>query len=295
MGTLADAFLAVKPESGVDRQALEEMLCRCLDEGRRAWPGVELDPVLFVRHLAERSERTELEPELRAADLFLACACVHQVPAALESFAVHYLSRVPVFLARAVDAAAITDEVRQLLARRLFVGEGGGPGRIADYRGRGSLEGWVRAATARIALNLQRGERRHQRAAEKAAAEARLQPADPELDYLKGRYAPELRDALQAALASLPARDRTVLRLHFVERVGVGQLAASYAVHRATVGRWILAAQQALLDETRRRLRERLHLGATECESLMTFLRSRVDLTISRALESTPSRPRDPG
>ncbi len=256
-------------------------LARMLDEAKRAWPEIELDRERFARHLVERSGGGAIDPSLHASDLYLACACGHGVPAALQAFAARYLSRVGAFVAQVVDSERLADEVRQLLEQRLLVGEAGRPGRIHEYQGRGTLEGWVRAVAVRTALNLERAEQRQRRARHKAAAEARLHGGDPEMEYFKRRYGPSLDEALRGALAALPVRERMLLRLHFVERVGVGRLAQSYDVHRATMGRWLLGAQRLLLDETRRRFREILKLSSSECESLFNLLRSWVDMSMS--------------
>jgi RNA polymerase sigma-70 factor (ECF subfamily) len=286
MAGLADQYLAhARPSLGydIDRAALEHDLRRIVDAARASWPDLALDELVFVGHIAERSEGRP-DPALRAADLYLACACAHGVPEALAAFDERYLARVPAFVARAADAREVADEVRLQLGRRLLVGEDGRPGRIADYQGRGSLENWVRAAAARTAMNLARGERRQHRALERAAAEARVQAPDPEIDYLKDRYGPKLEEAVRGAFAALSVRDRAVLRLHYVEHVAVGAIARSYGVHRGTVSRWLLGAQRQLHDETRRLLQERLDLSSSERESLVVALRSYIDVTFKSVL-----------
>jgi RNA polymerase sigma-70 factor (ECF subfamily) len=288
MGELAHQYLRYLPAerrhvgADLDVGALDAALSRMLDEGRRAWPGIELEPGVFVRHLAERSS-APLDAGLHAGDLYLACACAHGVAAAVAAFDERYLARVPAFVARSADAREVADEVRQRLRQLLVVGEGDRAARIADYRGKGTLENWVRAAAARMALNLQRGERRQRRAVASAAAEARLHGSDPELDYVKRRYGSQAAEALRSAFDLLSVRERTLLRLHYFEHVAIGTMATSYGVHRATIGRWLLGAQRTLFDETRRLLQERLRLSPSECESLLGLLRSRMEVTV-RAL-----------
>jgi RNA polymerase sigma-70 factor (ECF subfamily) len=283
---LAIEYLAhAKPSAGPppDAAALQRELAALVDDGRRAWPAVDLAPRVFVRHLAERSEGPP-GASVRAADLWLACGCAHGVPAAIEVFTRHYLARVPEFLSRAAGAAEVAEETRLVLEQRLLVGDGDRRGRIADYRGRGSLEGWLRAAATRTARNLERSERRHRRATGKATAEARLLTVDPEEEYVKNRYRPQVEEAVRGALLALPVRDRGLLRLHYVERVGIGRLATMHGVHRATVGRWMLEAQRALVADTRRILRETMGLTDSECDSLVPLLGSRLDLALSAVL-----------
>ena len=283
MKGLAEQYLSARADAAraepVDLAALEAALARALEAGRRTWPAVEIDAGLFVLHLAGRTI-LPTDPALRAADLWLACACTHGVPAALAAFDELYLARVPEFLARVMGAPDLADEVTQQLRQRLLVGAADAPARIADYQGRGSLENWLRAAAARTALNLERGESRRRRAARHAAAEAGLHADDPELEHVKRRHGPQLEAAVRAAFAALSGRERTLLRMHYIEQITVNRIATSYGVHRATVSRWLLGAQQQLFEETRRLLREHLRLSTSECDSLVGVLRSRLDVTL---------------
>jgi RNA polymerase sigma-70 factor (ECF subfamily) len=293
LGQLGDCYLAHRDppagSAGPDKRKLEATLGRLVAEARAAWPSVDLPAPVFVRHLAERVGDAPLA-NVRAADLYLACACANGLGAALEALETRYLSKMGAYLSRLEGRPEIIDEVQQVLRERLLVGAPGRPGRIADYQGRSALETWLRAAAARAAMNLGRDERRRGRAAAAAAGEAVLEIAspDPELEYVKAQYRPELEASLRSALAALPARDRTLLRLHYLERVGAGVIATSYGVHRSTVNRWLSDAQQVLLADTRRLLRERLRLSPTECESVVGALRSRLDLTLGSLLRTRP-------
>ena len=282
MGGLAEHYLAHR-EGGGGAPA-EGLLRRFVDVGRRVWPSLAVSDEDLMEHLARRCP-TLPDPELRGADLYLACGCVLGLPAALAEFEAGYLSQVPGYLAKNGTAPDAGEEVRQLLGQRLLVGP---PARIAEYQGRGSLLGWVRAAATRTAMNHARGERRHRQATAAAAGESVLVAGDPELDFIKERFRPQFKQAFRTALAGLPSRDRAVLRLHYGERVGVGQIAVTYGVHRATVSRWLHDAQLAVLVGTRRLLAESLKIGAAECDQLVGLVQSRLDLTLSSLLRTTP-------
>ena len=282
MGRLAEHYLAHRNGRGAAPE--EELFGSFLDAGRLAWPGIAISDEELVAHLARHCPSLP-DPALRGADLYLACGCTLGNPAALAAFEAGYLAQVPSYLARSGTARDAGEEVRQLLGHRLLVGS---PGRIADYQGRGSLLSWVRAAAARTALNLARGERRHRQATAAAAGDSVMVAGDPELDFIKARFRPQFKQAFRAALAQLPSRERAVLRLHYAEHVGVGQIAASYGVHRATVSRWLHDAQRAVLDETRLRLAEALKIGQAECDQLVGLVQSRLDVTLSSLLRSTP-------
>ena len=71
--------------------------------------------------------------------------------------------RVPRYLAKLRRAVDILDEVKQRLAVRLLVAEGGRRPALAEYGGRGSLDAWLRISATRVALELGRGEARRGR------------------------------------------------------------------------------------------------------------------------------------
>lgn len=269
---------------GMDRASLELLLRQLFDDGRAAWPEIALSAEAFVVDLAHRS--AELPDGARAADLYLACACTAQVPAALAAFDAQYLSKVPAYLSRLNAKAHAIDEVQQLLRQRVLLGGPRHAPHIAQYSGRGTLASWIRAAAIRLALNVVRAEGRHRHAIHAAAADAPLESPDPELELLKAQHGELFEEAFRGALETLSARDRTLLRMRYQKGVAVGAVAASYGVDRTTVSRWLRSAQTILLEETRRLLRERLRLTQSECESLMGRVQSRLDVTLTSLLRT---------
>src|SRR5690606_22833013 len=136
------------------------------------------------------------------------------------------------------------------------------PPRIAGYRGKGRLTSWLRVAAIRIALDLQ--------ASRPSAplADDDLVERDPELDYLRERYRDAFREAFTAALDELEGRERTVLRMHLLDGLGIDRIGQLYEVHRATAARWLERARSELFEATRRRLRESLGVSASEFASI---------------------------
>src|SRR5262245_55380735 len=140
----------------VGADLVEQALAEVVRAGASAWPGVSLSAESFVSHIASHcsNDATLLEwlSSVRAADLFLATACVEQVPNAINTFDGEFLSAVPAILARGGMRDVPADEVRQRIRERLFVGAS----KIAAYSGRGSLAGWIQVVTLRIAIDLAR-------------------------------------------------------------------------------------------------------------------------------------------
>ena len=100
------------------------------------------------------------------------------------------------------------------------------------------------------------------------------------------------REALQEALAMLTAREKTILRLHFLDGMNIDALGKVFQVHRATVARWLVSIRTRVLDDVRKRLSLDLGASSSEAQSLVRLLRSEVQLSIRRILSDEPSGPR---
>jgi RNA polymerase sigma-70 factor (ECF subfamily) len=237
-----------------------------------------VDAAGFLAHV-EASRARGARPE-HAGELYLAFAAGRGDPAALRrlerlvaldvEIAARRLDRDPVF----------ADEVRQALRVRLLVADEGRV-RIDDYAGRGPLRGWVGVAALRVGLNLKRGKGP---ASQDILAELVSDEADPELRHLKTLYRAEFRDALESALASLPERQRAVLRLSYVDGLKLAQLARLYQVHESTASRWVGQAAADVAREARRRLMGRLALSPSSLDSVARMVMSNLDLSIARIL-----------
>ena len=265
-----------------DEGELAAALGALFEDGRRAWPELALPPEAFVRHLASRRALGEPLAGVRAADLYLACACATNVRGAVEAFERAHMCQVGMFLARLRPSASFVDEVRQVLREKLFVGKDGVSPKIAEYTGRGALGSWLRVVALRAAIDLRRqgGD---------AVDEGSAEPADPatidpEVGYIKQRYRHAFNDAFRRAVAALDAEQRELLRLHFVDGLTLDQMAARAGVHRATIARRIAAAREAIADEARRLLRTTLGASEAELDSLAGVMRSQIDLSLGGLL-----------
>lgn len=295
---------ASRPGSGwAGMEALAAALQEALATARAAWPELAVEAPAFVGYLAARVPEGE-EPvsaarAVHAADLYLACACVAGDRVALARFDRDFLSRVDRFVAGVDSSPAFADEVRQRLRERLLVGapvrgaeEGAAagavsPARMADYSGRGALAGWLRVAALRLALNLRRDEGGHRLAdieSERMEALAASSQPGPELLHLKARYHEEFAAAVRAALASLPAEQRALLRLYFIEGMSLEALGALYRVHLSTISRRLGRAREEVSRETCRILQERLGLSGSDFASVAQLVMSQLNLSISRLL-----------
>ena len=104
---------------------------------------------------------------------------------------------------------------------------------------------------------------------------------------MRMRYKTEFEDAVRDALAALPDRDRLLLRLTAVSGLSHEQIANIYKVNQSTVSRWIARARADVLEATERNVCSKLGVKRDEFLSLAGLLVSRIDLSISRVLETS--------
>jgi RNA polymerase sigma-70 factor (ECF subfamily) len=240
----------------------------------------------FVRTLAANTVDGAPPPRERAVDLALAFAAGQgdaEAVARIDVVAVSAAKRA----AAAIDSSqAFTDLVAQELRTHLYVGE---RPRIREYSGRGPLAGWLHICARRLALNLRRGNDARKESELSSKLEAVVDA--PETAYLRARYRGDFEDALRAALAKIPARERMALCLNVRDGVSGNQLASMYGISAATAKRLLARARELLLQQTAKELRARLGITHSEFESLARALYSEVEVSIVRLLqEGSPER-----
>lgn len=272
---------------------LDRRLWSLVAEGRAAWPDFSVDAKEVVAFIARQVTEDLADAALdglRPADLYLACACAKQLPAAINAFDRDYMREVDIALARMRIGPPRLADVKQLVRQRLFVGGGtaGQPtsaGKIGEYGGRGDLRRWVRSVAVRTCLNdLRKGKREVLVDDDHLIAQHAVSADDPEVEYMKRTYASEFKAAFAESLASLGAREQTLLRYHHVDGLNIDEIGAIYRVHRVTAFRWLEKAKELLVRGTLEILRGRLKLPASELDSVLRMIRSQIHLSIVRQL-----------
>ena len=282
---------------------LERHLEELVAAGRAQWPGLALDPARFVAFVAERLPEGRSPGEalgaMRAADLYLTCACTGGDDAALSTFDSHYMGEVELGLRRMRVSPAQVDEIKQLVRHKLFVAEGEDTGKIADYSGRGDLRRWVRSIAVRTFLNeTRRGKRMVPVPDDQLLHRMAASEDDPELAYMKERYRNEFRDAFVHAVKALNARQQTLLRYQHVDGLNIDEIGAIYRVHRVTAYRWLEKAREALVQQVHKLLQARLQVEKRDFDSILRLIRSQLHLSLVRYLapgegSTGPDGPRD--
>src|SRR5699024_2631966 len=93
---------------------------------------------------------------LHLSDLYLACACAHDVPGAVPRVLAVHQEAIAAVARRLGLSADARDDLAQLVGERLFVAAESGQRRIARYSGAGPLRAWMKAVATRVALDLVR-------------------------------------------------------------------------------------------------------------------------------------------
>ncbi len=229
---------------------LEVVLERLDAAARAAHPGVEIDATTWGRALGQALQG---EPAasyaarlagLPAADLWLAAAAATGEPAAVETFERVLIPEVDRALRRFSLSPDDFDELRQCVRVRLLVGVGSTTPKIAQYRGRGTLAGWVRTVATRTALNERRG--LGAPTDDLASLTERLLASTPELAQVRREHQEIFARVFREAFGDLSGRARNLLRLRHLDELPLETLARAYQVHVSTASRWLTSARDAL-------------------------------------------------
>jgi RNA polymerase sigma-70 factor (ECF subfamily) len=295
--THAARFLARLGEPQLDAastSALVEALDRLIASARVELPRVEVPVDRFVDRLADvivrRSDGGDalhVLARIRAGELALACACEAGQKDALSIFERDYVSSaLRSLVARGLVHGIASDAVQELRVR-LLASDGSSPPRIAGYDGLGSLEGWLRVAALRTALNLRRSERPASRAAASVIDRIADLAVSPELQVMRQRHEATLRAAVEGAFEALDDEDRTLLRMHIVDGMSLTQLAKMMGLHKSSLSRRVADVRERMNENVRDTLFAQ-GIGRSEAESLIRILQSGLHVSVARLLAEEP-------
>jgi RNA polymerase sigma-70 factor (ECF subfamily) len=257
-------------------------------QGAEAWPQLALSEDDFAAHV--RRVAPERVEGLRAADLFLACACALRRRGAVEAFERTFGPQIDSVLRRSAAFRKTHDDLGQAVRTRLYGCE---PAKIALYSGVGPLAYWVRLVAARLAQNALRGSTGRR---EVAMGDKPLQnlsdPADPERTAMKRELAALARASFEQAFQALDDGDRLILRLYVIDRLTIDDLAHALGLHRATAARRVARARAHLAQATQALMRDRATLGPAGLDSVNRLLDSQLEVSVERILRQVDPVPR---
>ncbi|HWO09293.1 MAG TPA: sigma-70 family RNA polymerase sigma factor [Polyangiaceae bacterium] len=204
-------------------------------------------------------------------------ACSQGCESACRALEARYFSALRAFLGAFDARQEVVDELLQRVRFRLLVGPNP---RIRTYRGKGSLQAWLRKVAQAVAVDALRtniGRERQTQRVEQDAAYAELvhsaPPPPPDEHADRERYGQAVLHALSQAMHALSSDRRRLLYNYYVAGMSIDQLGSLYRIDRSTaarrVGRVVQELQRTLRGELVRRLGS---LTAGELDGCWTVL-----------------------
>lgn len=250
--------------------------------GQFEWP--ELTHVSFqdfASHV-EALRMTSDNVERNGADVYLALACGKAHPRALEMLQRKYFPALDDYLARMGFEAVTRQDVFQQVVLHLCTGDSP---RILTYAGRAALGSWLRVATFRCAVNMANVGGIPWTAEREVTLSQLVSPdIDPETQATIEKARPLFQSALQRVMTELKDRDKTLLRLCFLDGLSIDGIGTLYGVHRATAARWICEIRRRIFQGVESVLVGEFGLRASEFHSLAFLVRSEIQLSLDRVL-----------
>jgi RNA polymerase sigma-70 factor (ECF subfamily) len=264
-------------DMGMDVLELYERACR-------AWPTLVLDRDVWRRHLDALGWSDESPPF--PEHLYLACACGRGDAEALRLVDGQFVSPLLGAAQRKLRDLDAAEEVLQLTRERLFTGP---EPRILTYRGSGHLRVWLMMVMSRLIASSKRSEAAQHRR-ERGLVELWEEIAEglPQRPSVQPQAVELVERCLRRAFAALPARDRAVMKLYYLEGLSIDAIGTMYTRHRSQVARWLVGCRDRVRDELRRQVQREIGgIGESEVGSLLRMLQEEIDVTISTLLAST--------
>ena len=262
-------------------RARESEIDSALSLVRRTWPDVPMDEEWLVGLLGALGRGIAA---VDVAGLALAQACLTGERAALAAFEREILPEVAAALRRLGATLDEVEEIEQRLRIELFAPGEGRRSRLVHFSGRGSLRAWLRAVAAQEYGHLKRREHPSQPFEELADAFL-AEGTAPDLKRARAQCQAAFRAALEEAVAALPVRERTALRLNAIDGMSIDQLARIYKAHRSTAARWVAHARESIEAHVRESLASRLKLCGPELDSVVRLVQDDLPASLSRMLE----------
>ncbi len=208
--------------------------------------------------------------EIRADDLCLIVACERGDEQAWEYLVANFDSTVK-SAARKIssnneDAEDLASSIWAELYGLRQDADGNKKSKLAYYSGRGSLAGWLRAVVSQLAVDQFRKTSKivqieEDREFENLASEDgnHLGPhtENPEDLLTEKQTSSDVSEALSAAVASLEAEDRLILKLYYFDDLKLKDIAATFGYHEATASRKLTRVQTEIRKSVEKSLRQR--------------------------------------
>jgi len=288
---------AAKPISAPVQSAVSELLVELHAKGGCEQIGLAHDSFAtilcdvatkYLPPAASQAEARTFLLTLRVEELALARSCAAGNNSAWEIFLTRYREKLYLSALRIAREDSAARDLADTLYAELYgttTREGERVSKLASFTGRGSLEGWLRTVLAQEFVNRYRKTRRLVSLDEEGEEGSQFAAPEPEpVSPVDSR----LESATDAALASLPSEERTVLAAYFLDGRTLAEIARMLGVHESTISRKV--------DKLAKQLRKKILAGMMQQgmarrqaeEALEVDVRDlRIDIRRSLAQESS--------
>lgn len=293
---LPDTVRSRWPESAALKASLDAVWVRA----RAGSPAFEVTEADFFAHLArclssEGAEGVALS-DVAAADLMLVAGCLSGNAQALTLARQWLVEALSGSLAKLRVPMAARSELESQLASELFTTAERPSPKLLEYGARGPLKAWLSVIATRAGLMVLRRQKSEVPLDDDALLGAEASGNDPELEAMKARYRGEFSAAFRDAVRGLSAKNRRLLRQHYLDGVTTEQLAGLFNVHRATAVRWLADARESLLSGTRDALVQRLGIARHEADGVLGLIQSQMHFSMPLFLSAAePDAPPSKG
>ncbi|EPX63456.1 putative DNA-binding regulatory protein [Cystobacter fuscus DSM 2262] len=257
-----------------------------------------MDDKVFVDYLAQRlppakegDSLAKVFADMYLEDLYLAFACVHKVPEAIATLEEHHLRELRTWLKR---TNSVVDDLCQDVRIQLLVGLTPAGPRLATYRGSSALQHWIHVVASRLlppskppSGNGSSGSGSPPASLLNALENIPFQRPDLDIELIKRLSMDDFRQALSGAVRALSEEQRRLLKYYYVKRLTTTELGRLIGKDQSTASRKLALAREAVYEETKRLLKERLSLASKEFDSFVAAIQSNFDMSLSQILGET--------
>lgn len=291
--------------SSVLNETLESELKGLYAQAQQSFPGVGLSwqsykgriMELLTQHLGllvDAEEGIDLEKaahqflrNLKWQELYLTTACAQGDNSAWDIFHSRYHRLIQKAAQHCAENATQGHEISDSLLTELFLPSGHGSSRenkIGQYRGAGSLEGWIRVVVTRLAIDQIRKQQKQVSVEDfdnppSSMVNRELQ-AFPHEDLDRQNAVRWVSASLQSAFTKLTAQEKLILQLYYSRHATLKEIGKLLNAHESTASRTLERIHKQLRKAVERHLRENYRLRSSEIGHLIELAVTNLEIDL---------------
>jgi RNA polymerase sigma-70 factor len=274
------------------RQLLEKIVPVHYREAQSVFPEVQLELETFLEKVVGVVQRyaahfsssdrppqgdlevsaAELLEKLKWPELFLTTACANGNGVAWQVFQSRYSDCILKAAYSCAENASTAHELADTLLTDLFLPadtrSSNSPGKISQYQGIGSLEGWLRVIVTRMRIDQVRASQKQVSLEELAPGTEPVSVNSNPADLVEAKEGQQAASAvtrsLAIALTQLSDEERLLLTLYYLRQVSLKDLGRLLKAHESTASRRLEQIRRKIQRTVERHLRQNFRFKARE-------------------------------